>query len=70
MTIMISSVCMPLADRIRDIDLELHICEDEERRKNLTIEREIRSSLLADLLAAAQLNDGRHDVNQTRDERL
>lgn len=54
MAIMISSVCIPLADRIRDIDAELQTCDDEARRKSLTVEREIKRQVLSDLLAAAQ----------------
>ena len=51
--VMISSSCLPLEKRIRDIDVELQTCQDETRRKSLEVERKIKGELLSDLLGAA-----------------
>jgi len=51
--IVISSLCLPLNTRLKEIDAELATCTDEARLKDLKAEREIKGDLQSRLLAAA-----------------
>lgn len=51
--VIVSSLVFPLLERVREIDAALADCADDAKRKDLLAEREVKHTLLSDLLDAA-----------------